>query len=163
MLSSSPVDTLAFVGWMMGLIWGGQLDLKPVSVALCALGFSSVWGLCSWEKMLLRGLGISCMTCPDIACAFMSVISHKWVIKARPDSRAGAVPFLSRWAGPIAEEQVEGEQMAWQPSAIAGCRVQGSGEVAVNVHCFLCIDVILVSGNMEWKVGFYRIFHWPEN
>lgn len=37
MLSSSPVDTLAFVGWDDGPIWGGQLDLKPVSVALCVL------------------------------------------------------------------------------------------------------------------------------
>ena len=37
MLSSSPVDALAFVGWGDGPHLGGQLDLKPVSVVLCVL------------------------------------------------------------------------------------------------------------------------------
>ena len=37
MLSSSPVDTLAFVGWDDGPHLGGQLDLKRVSAVLCVL------------------------------------------------------------------------------------------------------------------------------
>lgn len=77
MLSSSPVDTLAFVGWDDGPHLGWSAGPKAgLCGSLCALGFPQ-YGDSVLREDALRGLGISCMTCSDIACAFMSVISHK--------------------------------------------------------------------------------------
>ena len=127
------MDTLAFVGG----------DGPHPGWSVCS-GLFSVWGLCPDSKCS-KGFGQKLY---DIACAFVSVISRKWVVKARPDSRAGAAPLPEEVGRPHCRracgvgDVVAAVCHSWLYSL-------GINEVAVNVPRILCVVVILVSGNME--------------